>query len=82
MIESKNLFSESWSVGPITLGLIYFHIPSAMLDLAGSEVLQAVRRCRRWASAPGAARLVLLFNILKLLSDQDIYNSLVNIKTG
>ena len=27
--------------------------------VAGGAALQAVRRCRRWASAPGAARLVL-----------------------
>ena len=47
MIESKNLFSESLSVGPITYGLFHFHTPSAMLDLGDGEVLQAVRHCRR-----------------------------------
>ena len=47
MIKSKNLFSESLSVGPITYGLFYFLTPSALLDLAGGEVLQAVRHCRR-----------------------------------
>ena len=31
----------------------------AILDKAGGEVLQAVRRCRRLASAPGASRLVI-----------------------
>ena len=36
------------------------------MDFAGGAALQAVRRCRRLASTPGAARLV--FIILFLLS--------------
>ena len=59
MIKSKNLFSESWLEGPITYDLT----PSAILDKAGGEVLQAVRHCRQWARAPGAARLVFLSKV-------------------
>ena len=59
MIESKNLFSESWLEGTKTKGLTYSQTLSAILDKVGGEVLQAVRHCRRWADAPGAARLVL-----------------------
>ena len=61
MMDSKNLFSESWWEGPITYGLTYFGTLSGILDKVGGEVLQAVRRFRRWASAPGAARLVFKF---------------------
>ena len=36
MIESKNLFSESWSEGPITEGLTYIRTPSAIwIEWAG-----------------------------------------------
>ena len=38
MMESKNLYSKSWSVYPITLGLTYFGTLSAILDKAGGEV--------------------------------------------
>ena len=37
----KNLSNESWSEGPITLGLTYFQTLSAILDLAGGAVFQA-----------------------------------------
>ena len=60
MIESKNLFSKSWSEGPKVCPITRPRWPfrSGRWGVAGKEVLQAVRRCRRWASAPGAARLV------------------------
>ena len=32
LMESKNLFSESWSEGQITKGLTSFQTPSAILD--------------------------------------------------
>ena len=50
--------------GPITQGLTYFWTPLAILDKAGSEVLLAVRRCMRCASAPGDSRLILSKNSL------------------
>ena len=34
--------------------------------LAGGEVLQALKRCRRWVSAPSAARLVCA-NIIQMI---------------
>ena len=46
-IKSKNLNTESWLEGPISYGFTYFQTPSAILDEAGGEVLQAVRCCRR-----------------------------------
>ena len=61
VIKSKNLFSKSCSGGPNNVDLTYYQILSAILDKAGGYVLQAVQRCRRWASAPFAARLVFLF---------------------
>ena len=47
-------------LGPLTAILdIWGSHRSRSWDVAGGEVLQAVRHCRRWASAPGAARLFL-----------------------
>ena len=60
MPESKNLFSESWLEGTKTKGLTYSQTLSAILDKVGGEVLQALRRCRWWSSAPGTTRLVFL----------------------
>ena len=37
--------------------------------LAGGAALQVVRRCRRWASAPGAARLVFLLADMEKAAD-------------
>ena len=58
MMESKNLFSKSWSEGPITYGLTYFGTPLAIFEVL--QELQAVskwpqrsqagirERCKRW----------------------------------
>ena len=58
---SKNLFSESCSQRPY-----YYREVISDFGFGGSKLaslaLRAVRRCRRLASAPGAARLVFSFN--------------------
>ena len=48
-------FSRFFSSSFFVVTFSHRRTPSAMLDKAGGEVLQAVRHCRRWASAPGAA---------------------------
>ena len=55
----KNLFSESWLERPSYYKEVTSVFWFGKCKLA-SAALQAVRRCRRWASAPGAARLVFM----------------------
>ena len=59
VLGSKNLFSESCSQRPY-----YYREVISDFGFGGSKLaslaLRAVRRCRRLASAPGAARLVLI----------------------
>ena len=64
VLGSKNLFSKNWRECPKTQGYTSFQTPLAILDWVGGEVLQVVRRCRRLASAPSAARL--LFFLLSI----------------
>ena len=58
LLRSKNFFSKSWRERPKTFPdpLCHFGAPWRPF-----WILQAVRRCRRLASAPFSARLVLHF---------------------
>ena len=62
VLGSKNLFSESCSQRPY-----YYREVISDFGFGGSKLaslaLRAVRRCRRLASAPGAARLVFVNKI-------------------
>ena len=63
----KNLFSESWSERPSYYREVTSVFWFGECKLA-SAALQAVRRCRRWASAPGAARLEFCYCIHMVLN--------------
>ena len=75
LLESKNLFCESWSERPY-----YYREGISAFWFGGSKLaplaLRAVRRCRRWASAPGAARLVLLTDNV-ILDESSIWPLLI-----
>ena len=51
---------NNFRVTPFPDPIRSFGPPGGHLDFASGVVFQAVRRCRRWTSAPGAARLVFL----------------------
>ena len=64
---------NNFRVTPFPDPIKSFGPPGGHLDFASGVVFQAVRCCRRWTSAPGAARLVFLLILFNGLMSKKRY---------